>query len=261
MKNLFLVLTILSVFTSFGQIEEKPIKPKYVIICNNQIITEDKLTEYAKNGLIKSMSKGVSQKERDDLYKKFGNAIGNKEFIMIIELNDEKDIVKKKSQIGTGNETDVIGNQDELKLKIKDSATDFIVEMIDGTKIKLSDLKGKVVLLNFWATWCAPCIMEFAELPEKILNPFENEDFVFIPISIGELKEKVLARQDSMKKYGINFNLGIDPSKEIWDSYATGSIPKNFVIDKEGIIRYVSVGNPEGSLDKIKNKIEVLLKE
>ena len=131
--------------------------------------------------------------------------------------------------------------------------------MINGEKINLSDLKGKVVLLNYWATWCAPCLMEFAEFPEKILEPFKDENFVLIAVSIGENKEKVEKKMDKMKKYGVNFNVGIDPQKEIWDKYATGAIPKSFLIDQNGIIKYISIGNSEGNVDKLAKEIKILL--
>ena len=70
-----------------------------------------------------------------------------------------------------------------------------------------------------------------------------------------------LRKMTILKKDGINFNVGIDPSETIWKRYAKGSIPKNFLIDKKGIIRYVSTGNIEGGLDKISTMIKEFLKE
>ncbi|WP_354335676.1 TlpA disulfide reductase family protein [Pedobacter sp. CG_S7] len=147
----------------------------------------------------------------------------------------------------------------ELKLNINDSASEFTVEMINAEKITLSNLKGKVVLVNYWATWCAPCLMEFAEIPKKVLEPFKDKNFVFIPISIGESKETVQKKMSEMKKYGVNFNVGIDPSKKIWNKYATGAIPKSFIIDQNGIIKYISRGNSDGNVDKLATEIRNLL--
>ena len=65
----------------------------------------------------------------------------------------------------------------------------------------------------------------------------------------------------NLKKDGINFNVGIDPNESIWKLYAKGAIPKNILIDKNGIIRYVSTGNNEGGLDKITTIIKKLLNE
>ncbi|SDS13270.1 hypothetical protein SAMN05216503_2074 [Polaribacter sp. KT25b] len=74
MKQIIVLLVILYGFNFFGQ-NIKIEKPAYVIIVNNEIITKDKLEEYGKNGLIKSMDKGATQKERDKLAQKFGNKI------------------------------------------------------------------------------------------------------------------------------------------------------------------------------------------
>ena len=70
--------------------------------------------------------------------------------------------------------------QNELKLNINDTASQFTVQMIDGQKINLSELKGKVVLLNYWATWCPPCIAEMPDL-EELYQAYKTQvDFYFV---------------------------------------------------------------------------------
>jgi DNA-binding Lrp family transcriptional regulator len=84
---------------------------------------------------------------------------------------------------------------------------------------------------------------------------------VFLAISIGESKEKVLKKVAKLKKDGIVFKFGIDPTEIIWNQYATKSIPKNFLIDQNGIVKYGSTGNAEGNLDKIALEIRILLEK
>ena len=150
---------------------------------------------------------------------------------------------------------------DTYILNVNDVAKDFSVKMITGETVKLSDLKGKVVLLNFWATWCAPCMSEFNAFPSAIIKPFKNSDFVLLPISRGETEQVVKNKMAELKKKGIDFNVGIDPDRSIFDMYATQAIPKNFLIDKNGIIRYVSTGYDEESLNNIVSMIKKLLDE
>lgn len=209
------------------------------------------------------MNKGVTEEERNELAEKFGDKIGDREFVIKIDLLSEKEKAERQNKISLEDKEipQAKNSNNELKLKINDTASEFTVEMINGKKINLSDLKGKVVLLNYWATWCAPCLMEFAEFPEKILEPFKDEDFILIAVSIGESKEKVEKKMDKMKKYGVDFNVGIDPKKEIWDEYATGAIPKSFLIDQNGIIKYISIGNAEGNVDKLAKEIKKLIAE
>ena len=96
---------------------------------------------------------------------------------------------------------------------------------------------------------------------KKILEPFQDQGFVFVPIAIGQKKETVAKKVIQMKKYGVEFNVGYDTYSKIWNKYAQGSIPKNFLIDKKGLILYVSQGYSENSVDKLTAEIEKLLAE
>lgn len=124
-------------------------------------------------------------------------------------------------------------------IKKGDKAPDFTVEMVDGEQITLSKLKGKVVVVNFWATWCPPCRQELKVVEKELINRFKGKDFVFLPISRGEAKKTVEAFR---KQNGYTFPMGLDPKQAIYKKYASNYIPRNFVVGKDGKVIYVSVG-------------------
>lgn len=143
--------------------------------------------------------------------------------------------------------------------KVGEKAPEFKVEMLDGRMVNLSDLKGKVVLLNFWATWCSPCMTELAEIPEKILTPFKDKNFVFLPISRGEKPEVVKKRMDMLKEKGIDFPVGIDPDSKVFLLYSKSTIPRNFLIDQEGNVIESTIGYSDNQLDELAQKIKAQL--
>ena len=124
-------------------------------------------------------------------------------------------------------------------IKKGDKAPDFTVEMVNGEQITLSKLKGKVVVVNFWATWCPPCRQELKVVEKELINRFKGKDFVFLPISRGEAKKTVEAFR---KQNGYTFPMGLDPKQTIYKKYASNYIPRNFVVGKDGKVIYVSVG-------------------
>ena len=143
-------------------------------------------------------------------------------------------------------------------LNVNDKAKDYTVEMLNGQKVQLSDQKGKVVLISFWATWCGPCMEEFHHLPAALAS-YKDRDFVWLPISRGEKKTTVQNKIDALQKENISIFPGLDPDKSIWNKYATIYIPKNFLIDKKGVIRYVSTGFSDEKLKDLLHKINELL--
>lgn len=135
-------------------------------------------------------------------------------------------------------------------------APDFTVEMFDGSTLTLSALKGKVVLVNFWATWCPPCRQELTRVEEDIIKRFEGQEFVFIPISRGEERETVAAFREQT---GYTFPMGLDPERKVYDLFASNFIPRNFLIDADGKVVIASVGYEEEEFDALVKRIEELL--
>ena len=138
------------------------------------------------------------------------------------------------------------------------TAPDFEVQMFDGSTIKLADVKGKVVLLNFWATWCPPCRAELARVEKDIIERFKGKPFVFIPVSRGEKRETVAAFREKM---GYTFPMGLDTESTIYNKYAQTYIPRNFLIDKKGKVVKASVGYDEAEFAELIKLIEETIKK
>lgn len=119
----------------------------------------------------------------------------------------------------------------------------------------LTDFSGKVVLINFWASWCPPCIYEMPELT-RLKKQLADQPFEILALNVGEKKYKV-------RKFTrlINFDLPVllDTSKDTFDSWGIKTLPTSILIDAEGNIRYRVLGNPgwddEGTLQIIEQLI------
>ncbi len=148
--------------------------------------------------------------------------------------------------------------QDENTLvKVGDKAPEFSIIMEDGTVKKLSDLKGKVVWINFFATWCPPCRKELPHLEKKVYKKFlSNKNFEVLVIG-REHDWATVNKFKAENKYVLPFYP--DPKREIFSKYAKQSIPRNFVIDKNGNIAVASIGFNSEEFGQIIEKVEGLL--
>ena len=138
-------------------------------------------------------------------------------------------------------------------VKVGDPAPDFSVALFDGSHLTLSELRGKVVLLNFWATWCPPCRQELTRVQKDLIDRFAGRDFLFLPVSRGEKRSDVAAFRE---KTGYTFPMGLDSTRTIYDRYATNFIPRNYLIDRDGRSITATIGYSPEEFDELIAAIE-----
>ena len=144
-----------------------------------------------------------------------------------------------------------------------DVIPDFTLPLFSGyeyagrAEIKLSELRGKVVVLNFWASWCKPCEQEAAELQQAWEYYQSTEQVVFLGVDYVDTEPEARVY---LQKYGISYPNGPDMGTRISQLFRTTGVPETYFIDKTGVLRYVQVG-PFSSLAQIQAQIEQLLSE
>lgn len=116
-------------------------------------------------------------------------------------------------------------------------APEFTLEDLSGQQISLSDLQGKVVLLNFWATWCGPCRIEMPALQSR--HEQYPEKLSVVGLNFDEPKENVVAFAE---EFGLTFTILLDPGGEIQNEYRIRGYPTTVFLDENGIVQIVHIG-------------------
>lgn len=132
-------------------------------------------------------------------------------------------------------------------------AYDFTATRLDGTSVKLSDFKGKIVVIDTWATWCGPCIEQRPNMLELARKYKDNPSVVFLLVSVDNSVErwkKYVARTNE-KQYGIEINIPDGMNTEFGDKYLIKAIPKYILIDKDGIIIDSNLPEPSIGMEQL----------
>jgi len=140
---------------------------------------------------------------------------------------------------------------------VGEPAPDFTLTTFEGEEIRLSDLKGKVVLVNFWASWCKPCEEEAADLEAAWRHYKDTGKVVFLGVAWTDTET---ASKGYLEKFDITYPNGPDLGTRISQYYRITGVPETYIVDVDGTIAHVKI-SPFQSYDEITAAIEPLLGE
>lgn len=137
-------------------------------------------------------------------------------------------------------------------------APDFTLDTLDGGKVTLSELRGNIVMVNFWTTWCPPCRAETPAL-EASYRAYKDSGVIILGLNLTD-QDSLREVEAFAEEFGLTYPIVLDRDGTVGLMYQLNGLPTTFFINREGIIRTVVVGGPM-SETFIRSKIEALLKE
>ncbi len=141
------------------------------------------------------------------------------------------------------------------QMKIGEKAPTFTLTTFDGEQINSADLKGKVIVLNLWASWCKPCAQEAADLEAAWRYYKPQGDVIFLGVAWTDTDKKSL---DYLATYDITFPNGPDLGTRIYHAFRATGVPETYVIDRNGILTHVKI-SPFESVEEIKMVVKTAL--
>ncbi|MBB1150304.1 MULTISPECIES: TlpA disulfide reductase family protein [unclassified Myroides] len=156
--------------------------------------------------------------------------------------------------LGLGSQTQLFAQQNSAP-KVNTTTTDAVFLDATGKKVSLSSLQGKVVFVNFWATWCPPCIKEMPSI-EALKNKMKGKDVVFLLVDVDGKYDKAKAFMDKR-----NLDLPVyTPAASISSTYLGSSIPTTVIFDKKGNMIQRIVGGVDFASEEVEKFMEQVLK-
>ncbi len=141
------------------------------------------------------------------------------------------------------------------QMKVGEKAPDFSLTSFDGQTYHLADLKGKVVLVNIWASWCKPCEEEAPDL-EAAWRYFQpGGEVVFLGVAWTDTDKKSF---EYLKKFSITYPNGPDIGTKIYQAYRATGVPETYIIDRNGVLAYVKI-SPFQSAAEVQQAVEAVL--
>lgn len=137
------------------------------------------------------------------------------------------------------------------------SAPDFVLKSSAGNNLRLSEYRGDVVMINFWATWCGPCRQEMPLL-DDLYSRYERVGFTLLGVNIDDDSRRAMKM---IEELGVNFPVLFDDGKDVSKLYAVEAMPVTVLVDREGTVRHVHHGYKPGYEEKYLTEIRALLRE
>ncbi|NLY44397.1 MAG: TlpA family protein disulfide reductase [Tissierella sp.] len=159
----------------------------------------------------------------------------------IVDNEKTPDSIMFDSEEEVDEEIDTDGSQNLLDNPTEDIAIglespDFTLTNLDGEEVSLSDYRGKIVIINFWATWCHWCDIEMPDLNKVHM---ENEDIVVLAVNVMEDEDTV---RTYIEDGGYGFEVVLDTDGKIASDYLVNGLPNSYFVDKDGILQFIKVG-------------------
>ena len=145
-----------------------------------------------------------------------------------------------------------------IRPKERISAPDFTLKGLDGVEKGLVDFKGKVILLNFWATWCPPCRKEMPDM-EKLYRDFKDREFVIIAVAANVLSTGRV--KSFVKKLDLTFPVLLDQDGKVRNEYEVMAMPMSYIIGKDGKISGKIIGGRQWSSSEAGILIDSLIRK
>ncbi len=136
------------------------------------------------------------------------------------------------------------------------AAPDFTLHAMGGPNLRLKEQRGRVVMVNFWATWCGPCRQEMPQL-NRLYEKYKASGFVLLGVNVDD---DVAKAAEVVGKLGVTFPVLLDTEKTVSKLYDLSTMPSTVIIDRDGKVRYVHRGYLAGYEDNYEKQIRELLK-
>ena len=152
---------------------------------------------------------------------------------------------------------DILPVVERAGVKLGEPAPDFQLRDLQGRLVTLSDLRGKVVLLNFWATWCGPCRVEMPAM-EELYRTFSRKDFEILAVSTDAQGESVT--RPFQRENHLTFPILHDDDYRVGLAYGARSLPMSFMVDRHGIVRHQIFGARDWGASEAQQLVQRLMK-